>query len=130
MLAALERHMPAGGVRWNRPAGGMFLWLELPPGCDASALLPRAVERGVAFVPGAPFYADAPADGSAARSLRLSFVTASVEQIETGIAALAGAVREQTDAACGDADRAPGRSEAGPHPLARSANAFVGRGAP
>ena len=57
MLAALDRHMPAG-VRWNRPAGGMFLWLELPPGCDASALLPRAVERGVAFVPGAPFYAD------------------------------------------------------------------------
>ena len=37
----------------------MFLWLELPEGVDAMALLPQAVERGVAFVPGAPFYAGA-----------------------------------------------------------------------
>ena len=109
MLAALERHMPADGVRWNRPAGGMFLWLELPPGCDASALLPRAVERGVAFVPGAPFYAAGAA--RRARTLRLSFVTASAEQIETGIAALAGVVREHIDARRGEAGRAPGRSE-------------------
>ena len=130
MLVALERHMPARGVRWNQPAGGMFLWLELPPGCDASALLPRAIERGVAFVPGAPFYADAAADASAARSLRLSFVTASAEQIETGIAALAGVVREQIDAPHAGAGRAPGRSQAGPHPLGGSANVLVGRGAP
>jgi 2-aminoadipate transaminase len=122
MLAALERHMPAGGVRWSRPAGGMFLWLELPPGCDASALLPRAVERGVAFVPGAPFYADGAADGgAAARTLRLSFVTAGAEQIETGIADLAGVVREHIDARRGEAGRAPGRSRAGPHPFGRGA---------
>ncbi len=88
MLAALERHMPAG-VRWNRPAGGMFLWLQLPSAMSAAELLPRAVERGVAFVPGTPFFADAPQ----ADTLRLSFVTASVEQIEAGIAALGEAVR-------------------------------------
>ncbi len=88
MLAALERHMPAG-ARWNRPAGGMFLWLQLPSAMSAAELLPRAVERGVAFVPGTPFFANAPQ----ANTLRLSFVTASEQQIEAGIAALALAVR-------------------------------------
>jgi 2-aminoadipate transaminase len=91
MLAALAREMKGLGVEFNKPAGGMFLWVRLPEGMDAVALLPKAVERGVAFVPGAPFYAGA----SDARALRLSFVTASVEEIDTAITALAEAVREQ-----------------------------------
>jgi 2-aminoadipate transaminase len=90
MLAALEREMRGLDVRWNTPEGGMFLWARLPAGMDAIALLPKAVERGVAFVPGAPFYADTP-DPSA---LRLSFVTATPQQIATGIAALAATIRE------------------------------------
>jgi len=90
MLAALEREMAGLGVQWNAPDGGMFLWARLPEGMDATALLPHAVERGVAFVPGAPFFTDAPDT----RSLRLSFVTATVEQIDRGIAALAQTVRE------------------------------------
>lgn len=89
MLAALARHMPPG-VSWNRPAGGMFLWLQLPPGIDAADLLPRAVARGVAFVPGAPFFAGA----AQANTMRLSFVTASAAQIEHGIGQLAVTVRE------------------------------------
>ncbi|MBP6778504.1 MAG: PLP-dependent aminotransferase family protein, partial [Piscinibacter sp.] len=88
MLAALDRHMPPG-VRWNKPAGGMFLWVELPAALDATRLLPRAVERGVAFVPGAPFFAEGPQ----ANTLRLSYVTANAAQIETGIAALGAVVR-------------------------------------
>ncbi|RZL89816.1 MAG: PLP-dependent aminotransferase family protein [Variovorax sp.] len=91
MLAALTREMKGLRVEFNKPAGGMFLWLRLPEGMDAVALLPKAVERGVAFVPGAPFYAG-PSDP---RTLRLSFVTASVDEIDTAIAALAEAVREQ-----------------------------------
>ena len=91
MLAALEREMQGLGVSFNKPAGGMFLWLRLPEGLDAVALLPEAVERGVAFVPGTPFYAGA----GDPRTLRLSFVTASAEEIGTAIAALADAVREQ-----------------------------------
>ena len=98
MLDALARHLGPLGVRWNRPAGGMFLWLELPPGLDAAALLPRAVERGVAFVPGAPFYAGA-APAQAARTLRLSYVTADAPQIEAGIAALAQVLAEQAELA-------------------------------
>ncbi|WP_074580070.1 PLP-dependent aminotransferase family protein [Polaromonas sp. JS666] len=90
MLAAMQRDMPEG-VSWNTPAGGMFLWVRLPEGMNAIDLLPKAVERNVAFVPGWAFYAD----HADARTLRLSFVTSSVEQINIGIAALAAAIREQ-----------------------------------
>ena len=85
MLAALNKHLAGSGVSWNTPDGGMFLWLELPKGMSAVELLPKAVERNVAFVPGAAFYSDDPQHNT----LRLSFVTASVDQINTGIAALA-----------------------------------------
>lgn len=91
MLAALAREMAGLDVQWNSPDGGMFLWARLPAGMSAIDLLPKAVERGVAFVPGAAFYAD----GADARTLRLSFVTASADQIATGVAALAAAIREQ-----------------------------------
>lgn len=93
MLAALEREMPEG-VQWSRPAGGMFLWLRLPAGLDTVSLLPRAVERNVAFVPGAAFYAEAPESNT----MRLSFVTASTSQIDIGIAALAQTIREAMQA--------------------------------
>ena len=85
MLSALELHLAGTGIEWNKPAGGMFLWLKLPVGMDAVKLLPLAVERNVAYVPGAPFYSGTPD----VRTLRLSFVTATVEQINTGVAALA-----------------------------------------
>ncbi len=94
MLDAMKRDMPAG-VEWNTPAGGMFLWVRLPEGMSAIDLLPKAVERNVAFVPGWAFYADQPD----ARTLRLSFVTPSVEQIHIGIAALAETIREMLPAA-------------------------------
>ena len=85
MLAALEKHLAGTGVQWNTPDGGMFLWVKLPAGMNAVDLLPKAVERNVAFVPGAAFYSDAAQNNT----LRLSFVTASVEQIDEGVAALA-----------------------------------------
>ena len=93
MLAALAREMAGLGVTWTRPAGGMFLWVRLPEGMDAQALLPLAVARHVAFVPGAPFYADSSAGNADPRTLRLSYVTASSSDIDTGIAALADAIR-------------------------------------
>ena len=90
MLSALDQHLAGSGVTWNTPDGGMFLWLKLPPGMNAAELLPQAVARNVAFVPGAAFYADAPQH----HTLRLSFVTASVDQINVGVAALAHTIRE------------------------------------
>ena len=90
MLAALDHEMAGLDFSFNRPAGGMFLWARLPEGMDAVGLLPKAVDKNVAFVPGAAFYAD----HADPRTLRLSFVTASVDQINTGVAALAQAIRE------------------------------------
>jgi 2-aminoadipate transaminase len=91
MLGALQEEMQGLDVQWNTPDGGMFLWARLPQGVNAIDLLPKAVDKGVAFVPGAAFYA-----GQAdTRTLRLSFVTASAEQIKIGVAALAAAIREQ-----------------------------------
>ena len=88
MRAALEAHMPAG-CSWAVPSGGMFFWLTLPAGTDATALLPRAVERGVAYVPGAAFYAADPQHNT----LRLSFVTVPPDQITRGVELLAGALQ-------------------------------------
>lgn len=90
MLEALQKDMAGLDVVWNSPDGGMFLWVRLPEGMNAVELLPKAVDKGVAFVPGAAFYATE-ADP---RTLRLSFVTASVEQIHIGIKALTDAIRE------------------------------------
>jgi len=96
MLTALSREMPVtpgnaeASVTWNTPDGGMFLWVRLPAGLNAVESLPKAVDKNVAFVPGSPFYADQ-ADS---RTLRLSFVTASVDQINIGMKALGEAIKE------------------------------------
>ncbi|NJC30173.1 2-aminoadipate transaminase [Xanthomonas arboricola] len=89
MLEALDRHFPPQ-VQWNRPEGGMFLWVTLPPGLDGTALLARAIARNVAFVPGAPFYATLPQ----VNTLRLSFVTVPGDRIDAGIQVLGEVLRE------------------------------------
>jgi 2-aminoadipate transaminase len=84
MLAALPGALPEGSV-WNRPEGGMFVWVRLPSAYDTTALLPEVVRHDVAYVPGAPFYAGTP-DRS---TLRLCFVTQTPEEIEEGLRRLA-----------------------------------------
>jgi 2-aminoadipate transaminase len=99
MLAALDREMPkdgAGKVTWNKPIGGMFLWATLPAHIDTAQLLLKVVEQGIAFVPGAAFYADGTPEHPAPNNrLRLSFVTATEEQINHGIAVLAQAIKAE-----------------------------------
>ena len=90
MLSALAREMQGLDVSWNQPQGGMFLWARLPQGLDATAFLDQAVAHGVAYVPGLPFFAE----GGDPRSLRLSFVTPSVDEINAGVAQLATAIRQ------------------------------------
>ncbi|MFF3652009.1 PLP-dependent aminotransferase family protein [Streptomyces sp. NPDC002181] len=87
LLAALGAALPEGS-EWNRPEGGMFVWARLPEGHDAGALLPAAISRGVAFVPGAPFHTGTPDP----RTLRLSFTTHTPAEIAEGLARLADAV--------------------------------------
>lgn len=89
MAAALQEHLPPG-CEWQSPAGGMFFWIRLPEGVDAMALLPLAVEAGIAYVPGAAFYAHQPDP----RSLRLSFVTLTPDLITEGVAILGRVLRE------------------------------------
>ncbi len=88
MLAGLPAALPQD-AEFSRPDGGMFVWVRLPRNHDATALLPTALEHGVAFVPGAPFYAGRPD----ARTLRLSFTTHPPEEIGLGLERLAGALR-------------------------------------
>ncbi|WP_432134386.1 MULTISPECIES: PLP-dependent aminotransferase family protein [unclassified Streptomyces] len=80
MLAGLPGALPEGST-WNRPDGGMFLWVRLPDGHDTTALLPRVVAHDVAYVPGAPFYAGEPDPAT----LRLCFVTQTPEEIGEGL---------------------------------------------
>ena len=55
-IAAISQHFPAG-TRVSRPAGGYFLWVELPQGCDALALQRRAMQSGISIAPGPMFSA-------------------------------------------------------------------------
>lgn len=87
LLAGLERHLPAGST-WTRPDGGLFIWVTLPAGHDAEDVLPRAIERGVAFVPGRFFFAGEPVR----ETLRVSFATASPAELEEGAARLGAAI--------------------------------------
>jgi 2-aminoadipate transaminase len=86
MLACLERAFPdpGMGVRWTRPQGGLFLWVTLPEGVDATVLLQEAVEAKVAFVPGTCFHPL----GGGHHTMRLNFSNASEPMIEEGVARL------------------------------------------
>ncbi len=84
MLAALAEHLPPE-VRYTRPQGGFFVWVELPAFIDTKPLLAEAVERGVAYVPGDAFYPD----GRGRNCMRLAFCFAEPEQIEEGVRRLA-----------------------------------------
>jgi len=88
LLAALDTYL-SGRATWTRPAGGFFVWLDLPPSADAVDIAARARGSGVAVVPGAPFFPD---PGHGARNLRLSFSGVGAEEIEEGIRRLAALV--------------------------------------
>lgn len=88
MAAALRRAM-GDNIEFTAPTGGMFIWARTPA-ADAASLAQRALEQGVAFVPGTPFYAENPDP----HSFRLSFATVNQEKIETGVARLGQALRD------------------------------------
>jgi DNA-binding transcriptional MocR family regulator len=89
MLAALTREMPEG-TRWNQPEGGYFLWLDLPSGVAAEALLTVAGEEDVVFIKGADFFFH----GGGVESARLAFSFATAHEIDEGITRLGRLVRE------------------------------------
>jgi len=89
MANGLRALLPETELTFNRPRGGMFLWGALP-GRNAGDVAKVAIERGVAFVPGAAFY---PVDPDRS-TLRLSYATSSLAQVEEGVRKLAGAIAE------------------------------------
>ncbi len=91
-LDALTRMMPPG-CGWTRPAGGFYVWLRLPDGIDAKAMLPRAISARVAYVPGTGFYAD----GSGAQFARLCYAFPEPERIREGIRRLAAVVEAEIE---------------------------------
>jgi 2-aminoadipate transaminase len=95
-FAASLRRQFAGLGRWETPRGGLFFWVELDALIDTRTLLPRALERGVAFMPGEHFYADRPASSG---RLRLNFSHADPDRVEHGLAVLADLVRARSQAA-------------------------------
>jgi 2-aminoadipate transaminase len=95
MLQAMDEFL-AGipGVRWQRPSGGLYVWLELPEGMDAGpggTLIEHALAEGVLYVPGEYCY---PPAGQTVRKdrIRLSFGVQTAENIHRGIKALARAI--------------------------------------
>ncbi len=93
MCEALQQHL-GEGLSFHKPMGGLFVWAKLTGHTrlttDGNMLAQRAIEKGVAFVPGAPFFANNP-DTS---TIRLSFATADESKIAEGIERLGQALRE------------------------------------
>ena len=89
MLEALRQELPPW-VQYNQPEGGMFVWLRLPLGNDASQLLAHALQADLAFVPGATFFAEQPQTNT----LRLSFATPPPERLREGARRLGGLIKQ------------------------------------
>ncbi|MCP4631826.1 MAG: PLP-dependent aminotransferase family protein [candidate division Zixibacteria bacterium] len=80
MIKAMEEYFP-DSVKFTRPNGGLFLWVTLPEHVSATELLDKAVDNGVAYVPGSPFFAQ----GGGHNTMRLNFSNAQPRKIEEGI---------------------------------------------
>ena len=96
MQAALGRHL-GDLAEWTPPNGGLFFWVRLKGGGDTRALLVKALERKVAFMPGEAFFANP--DPRHGAYMRLNFSHATPEQLERGMQVLAEVIREQHSAA-------------------------------
>jgi 2-aminoadipate transaminase len=91
LVGALGEYLPSAS--WNVPSGGFFVWVRLPDGLDARAMLPRAVTARVAYVPGTAFYYD----GSGSDHMRLSFCFPTPDRIREGVRRLAGVVNSESE---------------------------------
>ncbi|MBA0124027.1 PLP-dependent aminotransferase family protein [Haloechinothrix sp. YIM 98757] len=92
ILGALEQHMPPG-CSWTHPSGGFYVWLTVPEGVDAKAMLPRAVTARVAYASGTGFYANA--EGSS--QMRLSYCYPTPERLREGVRRLAGVLESEIE---------------------------------
>ncbi|HSJ86089.1 MAG TPA: PLP-dependent aminotransferase family protein [Anaerolineales bacterium] len=89
MVSAIQRYLPSGN-HFDMPQGGLFIWLQLPPGLNSEELLSFAYEEGVDFASGSPFF---PEGIQGSSWLRLNFVAQDPVQIEEGIKRLGKAIK-------------------------------------
>jgi 2-aminoadipate transaminase len=90
MLAVFRRYLP-DGITWTEPQGGLFLFITLPPGLDAGAILKKALENKVAFVEGATFFCN----DSGHNTMRINFSFSTFDEIELGVQRLASVIKEE-----------------------------------
>jgi 2-aminoadipate transaminase len=90
MLAAMAEHFPEG-VTWQKPIGGLFLMVYMPPQIDAVKLLEKAVAQKVAFVPGGDFHID----GTGQNTFRLNYSNAKPDAIREGIKRLGTLIKAE-----------------------------------
>jgi 2-aminoadipate transaminase len=88
MIAAIQRHIPGGLLRFARPQGGLYLWCRLPQAMNARAVLDRSLAAGVAFVPGYAFYPDAAGESE----LRLCFSSVTPSAVDDAVKRLATSI--------------------------------------
>jgi DNA-binding transcriptional MocR family regulator len=91
MISSLQEFIPE--ATWNVPDGGFYVWVRLPEGLDAKAMLPRAVTARVAYVAGTAFFTD----GSGSDFMRLSYCYPTPERIREGVRRLAGVVEAELE---------------------------------
>ncbi len=89
MIEAMEELFPSN-MRWTHPLGGMFLWGILPEDMDAAEVLKTAIERKVAFVPGASFHPN----GGGKNTMRINFSYSNPDTIREGILRLGTLLKE------------------------------------
>ena len=89
MLEEMDKHFPKE-LTWTRPEGGLFLWGEMPENMSGTGLLPKAIDKKVAYVYGSPFYPDGKGDNN----FRLNFSNAALENISEGIKRLGKVFKE------------------------------------
>jgi 2-aminoadipate transaminase len=122
MLDALAEYMPHE-VHWTHPEGGLFVWATLPSYLDATAMLPRAVAKNVAYVPGEGFYSG----GAGKNCMRLNFSFVEPESIRRGIELLSEVIRERMELR-GELERGVRSAALGKRPTGTSAASIYPQG--
>ncbi len=90
MISTMDAHFPKE-AQYEVPQGGLFAWVELPEQIDTKALMVKAVERKVAFVPGGSFFPN----GGHENAMRVNYSNMPDDKIVEGIIRLGALLKEE-----------------------------------
>lgn len=92
IVKTMEEEFPKG-VKFTRPHGGLFLWVELPREINARDVLQKCLEKNVAFVPGGSFFPN----GGKENNFRINYSNMTEDRIVKGIKIIGEVLKEQFD---------------------------------